>query len=161
MTTRMTADDIHTALLSLHPANAHSAWGERWLYIRELRIGTGWGKDREGRIDAYALKLVGTAATRVAYEIKTSRSDYLRELKNPRKRSAARRYAEQFYFATPKGLIAPAELPPDAGLVEVWSDEYGDVQVTRTVIAPVLDTYPPTWTFVASLLRRAGMEGEG
>lgn len=153
----MTAEEIHTALRTLHPS-AQAAWSERWLYLQELRIGTGWGKDREGRIDAYALKLVGSTNTRVAYEIKTSRGDYLRELKNPRKRSAARRYAEQFYFAVPRGLVEPAELPPDAGLVEAWRDQYGELQVRRTVVAPVLDTYPPTWTFVASLLRRAEME---
>ena len=154
----MTSEEIHTALRDkFHPCS-ECTWGERWIYLRELRIGTGWGKDREGRIDAYALKATGAANTRVAYEIKTSKSDYLRELKNPRKRSAARRYAEQFYFATPRGLIEPAELPPDAGLVEVWRDQYGDLQARRTVIAPVLDTYPPTWTFVASLVRRVGLE---
>jgi len=91
------------------------------------------------RIDALALRcwqggrstLLGGSATagprpeggdglvRISYEIKASRQDFLRELARPEKRRRAVELSDLFYFVAPDGMIAPHELPPEAGLVEV------------------------------------------
>ena len=55
---------------------------------------------------------------RVCYEVKTSRADFLSELKRPLKRRIGMRYSNEFYFVTPAGLISLAEIPPECGLVE-------------------------------------------
>ena len=38
---------------------------------------------------------------RVCYEVKTSRADFLSELKQPLKRRIGMRYSNEFYFVTP------------------------------------------------------------
>ena len=148
MVDQLTSTDLCEALRQRHPATR----GE-WLFFEELRGGTGFGSSNEQRIDAFALSCWGRHQERIAYEIKVSRSDWLRELKKPRKRAMARRYSTQFYFVAPKGLIKVEELPPDAGLVEVWRHSSGDMCQRTAVKAPEVDGYPPTWRFVASLIR--------
>jgi hypothetical protein len=56
---------------------------------------------------------------RVCYEVKTSRADFLCELKQPLKRRIGLRYSNEFYFVTPAGLLNTSELPIECGLVEV------------------------------------------
>jgi hypothetical protein len=140
------ARDVVEALRARHPVDR----GE-WLFFTELRTGTGYGPGAEQRIDAYALGCWGSQE-RIAYEVKVNRSDWLRELKQPRKRALARRFSTSFFFAAPKGLIRAEEVPIDTGLVEVWRED-GKLRSHTTVAGPHVDGYPPTWRFVASLLR--------
>lgn len=55
---------------------------------------------------------------RVCYEVKTTRSDFLSELKRPLKRRIGMRYSNEFYFVTPAALVSAAEIPAECGLVE-------------------------------------------
>src|SRR5215475_2912339 len=55
---------------------------------------------------------------RVCYEARTSRGDFLSELKHPIKRRIGMRYSNEFYFDTPAALVGVGEIPPDCGLVE-------------------------------------------
>jgi len=55
----------------------------------------------------------------IAFEIKVSRSDFRAELKDPSKRAAAVKMADEFYFVTPKGMVQPSEIPHECGLMEV------------------------------------------
>lgn len=48
-------------------------------------------------------------------EVKTSRSDWLREKRNPTKAAAWSRHCHRFYIATPAGIINDGELPPGWG----------------------------------------------
>lgn len=85
----------------------------------------------------------------VAYEVKVSRGDFARELANPAKRAAAMEVSNQFFFAAPGGLIAPAEVPEGCGLVEVR----GEIS-TVVVPAPRREIPPPGWGFLAAVGRR-------
>lgn len=87
---------------------------------------------------------------RIAIEIKISRGDFLNEIKKPKKRLKALRYSNKFYFATPEGLIQASELPPEAGLLEVRDN--GSVWEAQP--APFRETFPPTWQFMAAVMRR-------
>ena len=127
----------------------------------------------EERLDAFALNtLPHTALKRVCYEVKTSREDFLSELKHPIKRRIGMRYSNEFYFVTPAALLSVVEIPPDCGLVEAGYATFAEWKVliarhagffnydpkTRaycmiTVPAPWRDTPGPTWQLVAAMLR--------
>src|SRR5687767_6560569 len=127
-----------------------------WAFFRDLRVGTGYGQEAEPRIDAWVINLHPSQnLTRISYEIKCSRSDFLAELRQPRKRRHALRLSNQFYFAAPRGLIKAEELPPEAGLIEVegrrrertaddvLNDPSFDGQARIVVRAQWRDTIPP------------------
>jgi hypothetical protein len=105
-------------------------------------------------------------------EVKTSRADFLCELKQPWKRRIGLRYSNEFYFVTPAGLLNTSELPIECGLVEigVFTDEERNSTLMRSgtfahfnpnhntycrvsVPAPWRETPGPTWQFVAGMLR--------
>lgn len=99
----LTAHQIEEAL-----ANRHD-WGRGWLFLRQV-----YG------VDALAFGLIRSSMYRlIAYEIKVSRADFLRELRDPEKNREMREWADEFYFAAPQGIIKPAELPLGTGLIEV------------------------------------------
>src|SRR5664279_3384391 len=86
---------------AMHPSPAE------WLFFRELRGGTGRQNGGAQRLDAFALNtLPHTAMKRVCYEVKTSRGDFLCELKQPLKRRIGMRCSNEFYFVTPAGPVS-------------------------------------------------------
>lgn len=91
---------------------------------------------------------------RIAFEIKTSRSDFLDELKRPEKRWLAQMYSHQFYYVAPKGVVEMRELPGGCGLIEVLEKD-GKLKL-HTVYSPdVTAASPLPDSFIASLLRNA------
>ena len=129
-----------------------------YIGIKEMRLGSGFGVSQR-RIDFWALSTApskGNEAT--AYEVKVTRSDFLRDIRNPLKQRGARLYCDQFYFITPPDLIKPDEIPDWAGLQEVNQREpqIGSVYLfTKEIVpAPYLSKMRPSWPFVVSLLRR-------
>lgn len=114
-------------------------------------MGTGYSDGADQRLDAWIMDLYPShQLERIAIEIKVSRGDFFNELKKPKKRLKALRYSNKFYFAAPEGLIKPTELPPEAGLLEV--KEGGSVWEIWP--APYRETFPPTWQFMAAVMRR-------
>ncbi len=106
------------ALLDIVEAALHTVSYE-WLFLRELRVGTSKRNGSVQRLDGFALNsLPHTAMKRVCYEVKTSRADFLSELKQPLKRRIGMRYSNEFYFVTPAGLVDVNEIPAECGLVE-------------------------------------------
>jgi hypothetical protein len=80
---------------AMHPSRSE------WLFFRELRVGTGRQNGGVQRLDAFALNtLPHTAMKRVCYEVKTSRADFLSELKRPLKRRIGMRYSNELGAAT-------------------------------------------------------------
>jgi hypothetical protein len=114
-----TDPSVAALLLDLVERAIHASRSE-WLYLRELRVGTGGRRNGNAqRLDAFALNsLPHTGMKRVCYEVKASRSDFLAELKHPLKRRIGMRYSNEFYFVTPAGLVDIAEIPAECGLVE-------------------------------------------
>ena len=166
-------DDLCAALLlDIVERAMHSSRSE-WLFLRELRVGTGRRNGNAQRLDAFALNaLPYTGMKRVCYEVKTARGDFLAELKHPLKRRIGMRYSNEFYFVTPAHLVEVTEIPAECGLIEAgratpeeWrrlvSRQAGFFSLdpdTRhycmiTVPAPWRDTPGPTWQLVAAMLR--------
>ncbi|BDC48411.1 hypothetical protein F183_A07270 [Bryobacterales bacterium F-183] len=159
-------------LLDIVEAALHASSNE-WIFLRELRIGTGFRKGSLQRLDAFALNSYAhTGMRRVCYEVKCSRGDFLGEMKQPLKRRIGMRYSNEFYFVTPPGLVQMQEIPAECGWIEAgyaspddWRDIlkrqagffYYDPATTAfcilTVPAPWRDTPGPTWQLLAAMLR--------
>jgi len=108
-----------TALLDVVQACLHAKLSE-WIFLRELRVGTGFRNGAAQRLDAFALNCFAhTSMKRVCYEVKTSRADFLCEVKQRLKRRIGLRYSNEFYFVAPAGLLSTSEIPIECGLVEV------------------------------------------
>lgn len=161
-----------SGLLDVLERLAHASRAE-WLFLRELRVGTGFRNSSSQRLDAFALNcLPHLSMKRVCYEVKVSRADYLNELKHPLKRRIGLRYSNEFYFVTPPSLLRPDEVPVECGLMEIGQATRSDrsemlhnqpvgclldpegQDFCRVVIpAPWRDTPGPTWQFAAAMLR--------
>ena len=64
--------------------DALHAGKSEWLFLRELRIGTGHRHHEMQRLDAFALNcLPHLGMKRVCYEVKMSRADFLGEVRRP------------------------------------------------------------------------------
>ncbi len=137
------------------------------LVITELRLGTGFvhktryysakptltDADAERKIDIWTIEpYPSNGLKRTAFEIKTSKNDFCRELSDPAKRRPAVRFSNEYYFVAPKGLLPPKSIPSDAGLIEVHKSN-GKYWLETAVRAPWHDN-APNWSFVAALVRR-------
>lgn len=162
---------VSTALLDVVQACLHARSTE-WIFLRELRVGTGIRGSAAQRLDAFALNcLAHTSMKRVCYEVKTSRADFLCEMKQPLKRRIGLRYSNEFYFVTPRGLLNLPEIPVECGLVEIGplsEQERSAISQSGTLAhfeplqstycrvsapAPWRETPGPTWQFLAAMLR--------
>lgn len=146
-----------------------------WVTFPELRAGTGYGKRSEQRIDLWAINTQPhQGCPRLAFEIKVSRADFQHELEDPLKRRGALLLSNQYFFVTPPGLVKPAQIPLECGLLEMsvgtkepdggswrnWGTVRSSVWMREVVDAPVRESVLPTWKFVASLARRISREEE-
>lgn len=159
-------------MLDIVEAALHTQ-GRGWIFLRELRAGTGHRHHELQRLDAFALNcLPHLGMKRVCYEVKASRADFLGELKRPLKRRIGLRFSNEFYFVTPAGMLRIDEVPVDCGLIEIGIAEMEETrQLVRgregflylhsetshygvvSVPAPWRDTPGPTWQFAAAMLR--------
>jgi hypothetical protein len=177
----MKSDDLVDAVAVLKHGEA-----QRWGCFPELRVGTGYGKHAEGRVDLWAVALwPSDKYMRYAYEMKVSRSDFVRDIKDPMKQRAALTHSNYFYFVVPcdfreKGarescIIKPEDLPLYAGLIQVrergkgegsklWgrnSEVQRKYEMRVAHPAPYRFGEPPTPGFLATLARRVVREVEG
>lgn len=124
---------------------------DEWVLFFELRAGTGYAYKVDQRVDAWVMNTWPSKdLIKLAFEIKISRNDFLRELKHPEKREYAMSISNRFYFLTPQGLVSPEEVPADCGLIEVALD--GQFKTVRE--APLRKIEQPEWLFIASLARQ-------
>jgi hypothetical protein len=90
-----------------------------WATVFEFDLAEPGVRGYGRRVDAFSLGLWRrTKHTTHAFEIKVSRADYLRELDNPAKASAARHWADHFWLVTPAGVVKDGELPAGWGHLE-------------------------------------------
>ena len=151
-------------LAVLHDLHRNYAYRDAWAFFGDLRLGTGFRQDSAQTIDAFAVALWPSKGSgSYAYEIKVSRSDFLRELKQPLKRRLALRFSNMFWFVTPEGLVRLEEVPIECGLLEVRRNQTPklfDADPDRpwrshvVVPAPWRDVPAPTWNLFAAVARR-------
>lgn len=105
------------------------------------------------RADAVVMSLwPSRGLTLECLEIKVSRSDWLREKKDPEKAEMIAAYCDLFSVVAPAGLIKPTEVPHAWGLYEV-----SDKGVVKLAKAPSrTEAKPLDRAFLAAMLRAAG-----
>jgi hypothetical protein len=114
-----------------------------WSIFFEVSNGTGARSHRYA--DAVAMNLFPSRGLEVhGFEIKTYRSDWLRELKNPEKAEAVFKYCNRWWIVAEKGLVKPGELPPTWGLIE-----HNAGKLRQDTEAPKLSPIPMDKTFSA------------
>ncbi|MDD5013815.1 MAG: hypothetical protein PHW73_01770 [Atribacterota bacterium] len=122
-------------------------------FISEFRGGTGW--ERESRADAIAMNLWPSKGLElIGFEIKTSRQDWLRELKNVKKCEPIKNFCDRWYVVyDEQGIIVDwkDEIPEDWGLMYL---AYNDKFVIKKE-APKLNPKPIDRLFLASIMRIA------
>lgn len=136
------------------PLTIHDLIGKRyqspeWALMLEVAPRTGGGTRYA---DAVAVNLWQSRGHAVhGFEIKVSRSDWLRELKQPEKaEESVYRYCDFWWIVTPRGIVKNGELPPTWGLIERCGDG-----LVQSVAAPKLKPEAVTREFFASLMRRS------
>ena len=129
----------------------YSFWREEWVFFRHVRVGAGWGLPWERTMDAWAMNCYPSRDFRsIAFEVKVSRSDFLKELKDPGKRAAAYKVSNQIFFVAPSGLLKVAEIPEDSGLIVAKNGRLR--QLKR---APCREREGLDVRFIVSILRQA------
>lgn len=128
---------------------AHHAKSE-WAILFEVANATGAGGNRYA--DAIAMGLWPSRGLHIhGYEIKVSRSDWLKELKNPCKADEIGKFCDYWWIVAPVGIVKEEELPETWGLYEVV-----DGKLVKKVAAAKNEYVTPlTRPFLAALLRRA------
>lgn len=122
-----------------------------WTIFFEVADGTGMHQRRWA--DAVAMNMYPSRGMEIhGFEIKVSRGDWLRELKNPEKSSTVQQFCDRWWIVAPKELIKPGELPPTWGHYDITSAGI----IRQMVAAPKLESVPVNKSFMAAMLRRAG-----
>ena len=120
----------------------------RWIYFESIR-NYGFASRI---VDFWAMACWHSEKyLRVSYEIKATRADFLRELKDPTKREFAMEISNEFYFIAPPNTIKEDELPDGCGLIEL--SEKG--KLVTIVKAPLRKPdFVFTWDFASCLGRK-------
>lgn len=94
---------------------------DQWVFMTQVRNAAGFGATRT--FDAVAMNLWPSKGLTIeTFEIKVSRSDWQRELKDPAKSDDACKVSDRFWIVAPTGCVHDGELPPTWGLIEVTGD---------------------------------------
>lgn len=124
--------------------------GMEWAFIEEVPNATGGRASRSA--DALALNMWPSRGLELhGFEVKVSRGDWLRELKDPGKADEIFGYCDRWWVvAGDKDLVKDGELPPTWGLLVPRGDG-----LAIKVQAPPLQAKPLDRLFIASMVRRA------
>jgi len=120
-------------------------------YAFFIEVANGTGSHQSGYADGVAYSLYPSTGHPIyGFEIKVSRNDWLRELKQPSKAGNVMQYCDKWWLVAPKGVAKLEELPKTWGFLEIVNNRF----YTRKH-APDLDPSPIHPSFIAALLRRA------
>jgi len=137
----LTESHILAALAAKH---ANDVWFDH------VKLGPTWGATRLRIMDGLAIKKSWASPCFTGYEVKTSRSDFLKDEKWPDYLPACHR----FYWACPRNLIKPSEVDDQCGLVYVKAN--GKVYTRKKAIYRTIDE--PAGLFYYLILSRLDAE---
>ncbi len=142
----MTSRDIVTALASKHSED---------VFVPECKDGPTLSRGGSHlRLDAWAMRRSWSGPTTYGYEIKVSRSDFVKD----EKWHGYLDLCSQFYFVCPHGLIQPHELPAEPGLY--WCSQEGCRLFLKKKAQHRADVQVPETLFRYVLMSRARIIGE-
>lgn len=122
----------------------------KWALCFEVQDATGMRATRSA--DAIAMSLWPSLGLELwGFEFKSSRADWLRELKDPSKAATFKRYCDRWFLVTTaREIVRPGELPDGWGWLVVKGGKMSTISK-----AAKLEPQPVTRAFLAALLRRA------
>jgi hypothetical protein len=139
----MTTEQLMTLLRQKYPK------GE-FAFFTEVPNGTGSHASRHA--DALAMSLWPSRGLYLTgFELKVSRSDWIKELKQPAKAESIAQYCDYWFLvAASQEIIQTGELPPTWGLMAPVAGKL------KVITQPTkLEPIPLTTKFIAALFRRA------
>lgn len=148
---RLTAADVRACIQS-----HFGTGGERYAVLYEVRNGTAWKANRS--VDAMVMSLWPSLGMELwGMEIKVSRSDWLKELKNPGKASEMFERFDRWFLVAPEHVVKPREIPPTWGYL---IPEKGKLRTAREA-ALNKKPKPIDRHFLAALMRRTAKTDDG
>jgi hypothetical protein len=125
--------------------------GHGFAFLTNVRNGTGFQR-REGYADAIAMELTKSRGLKLnGFELKVSRNDWLKELKNPHKAEFFWEHCDRWFLVVgDKDIVQEGELPDTWGLIAPRGNG-----LTVVKAAPINENVKPIADrlFLASLLR--------
>lgn len=119
-------------------------------YAIFFEVGNSTGFDHNRRADAIAASLFPSRGLGIhGFEVKVSRSDWLRELKDPAKAESFWPMTDSWSLVCPDGVVLPGELP--AG----WGHYVASATALRVAVKPAERDGVIGRGFLAAILRRA------
>lgn len=139
----LTAAQVLDMLRQRYAAPAHALFAN---------VADATGFDGKRYADAIAMSLWPSRGLELhGFEIKVSRSDWARELKDPAKAEAFAQYCNRWWLVvSDKAIVKPGELPATWGLLAARGGS-----LVAVVEAPPLTPGPISPAFLAAILRRA------
>lgn len=126
-----------------------------WAFLEEVRDAAGYDATRSA--DGIAMSLWKSRGLELqGFEIKASRSDWLKERDSPEKAEAISRYCDRWWLVvSDPSIVKDGELPPSWGLLALQGNA-SRVSLKTIKEAPVNSGVTPlSRTFLATLLKRA------
>jgi hypothetical protein len=137
----ITAADCASALKAAFPL-------DQYAFFEQVADGVGWSTRR--RADAVVMGLWPSRGLWIqGFEIKVTRQDWKRELKNAAKAEDIQLFCDFWWIVAPQGMLPPEELPGTWGLYEVSEQRKLRVRVK----APKLEPKELSREFVAAIFR--------
>lgn len=129
----MTAEEIEAILADKYK-------GRGWALFFQYMPMTSF-ESTLNKIDLVAVGLWHQHDKIIAFEIKVQRSDFLKDLKNYKKKHQyARRISDEFFYVCPWGLIEKEEVPIDAGLMYV--NKGNKIKIMKPARVRVIQSIP-------------------
>lgn len=125
-------------------------------YATFFEVGDATGGRHSRWADAVSMACWPSRGLRIyGFELKASRSDWLREKKKPEKSVAIQRFCHHWVLVTGEGVLADGELPPTWGHLELAGGKLHWRAKAPDLVPAQLEP-----SFVAALLRRAHQSSE-
>lgn len=142
----MTSNDLHEAVRNTYPA-------PNFMYLKEVRDATGFDAVRSA--DAIAIGMYRSCGRLIhGFEMKVSRTDWQKELKNAAKAESLMRYCHRWSLIVPDAsIVHPGELPTTWGL-GVWNQSRKNAlpKVKWVVPPPTLEPIPMSMVFLTAMV---------
>lgn len=138
---KYTAHDMRERLRAYHE-------GPEW--VLQFEVGNGTGGNVKSHADAVAMSIWPSRGYRIiGYEIKVSRNDWLREMKQPQKADVVAKWCDAWF------LVAPADIVNEAEIPESWGWMVPAAKSLRIKKQPaIVKAQDVNRAFIAAMLRR-------
>lgn len=140
-----------------------------WAFVPGLRNGTGYSRATTRTADLVVMNLWPSRGMALhGFEIKVSRSDWTREMRDPAKAEGIAKYCDFWWLAVASDkIVQPGELPDGWGLL-VAMERAGKVTLRAAIEPRRLDAKPLDRSMIAAVVRnlsegtiaRASVESE-